>query len=69
MFCQRDKVSIINHLMGKYKKENFMTISNEYYREGISINKDIFVIVSNSVISRGRDILTIYDINKKRDKI
>ena len=53
--------------MGNYKKENLMTISNDYYREGISINNNIFAIASNSVISRGKDILTIYNINRKKD--
>ena len=67
VLCQKDKVSIINHLMGKYKEGNILTISNEYYREGISINNDIFALVSNSVISSGKDILTIYNIHRKKD--
>ena len=65
--CHKDKVSIIKYLKEKYEERNHTIISNDYYREGISINKDIFALVSNSIISRGKDILTIYDIKKKKD--
>lgn len=69
VICQEDEVFILKYTNMKTNKNNSLKIIGKiYYREGIIINKNLFVLTSNKIISKGKNIITFYDIPKKRPK-
>ena len=66
ILIQKDEIFLCNLSFNSIIGSNFLPILEEYYREGIVINKNIFAITSNRIITGGDDKISFYNNNTKK---
>ena len=65
VLIQNNNVSLLKLSFNNFVKSECISILEGHYREGIAINKNIFAITSNRILSGGEDKISFYNMNSR----